>query len=589
MEETYRGKEMTEAERRRIVSNEYADFIIDYNHNYNIFKEIKDSIINPINSNYAIIHIPVGNMSVDSISKFGYYTIPSCYGLLSDSVKNADDSKDFSFFQISGNQGTSNSEINTGAGVLIGFVDTGIDYTHPAFLNSENRTRIVSIWDQSIQSEDSISSLNYGTEYTREQIDAALSSANPFALVPSKDDIGHGTMLAGLAAGSFNPSNNFAGVAQEADLVIVKLKSAKPYLMDFFEIPEDSYCYQENDIMTGVKYLDDVANALNKPLIICLGLGTSLSDHTGGRVISYLAFISTMRARSVIVAGGNEGNRGNHYHGNYQTPSTAEDVYINVGEAEKGFSMQFWGISPNYFWVDIFTPGNVFLARVPPIDNQTSLLSFEDSTITIDILLNIPYFYEQSIIFRFHNPMPGEWKLHVFGASGELAMEFHFWLPLHNFISDQTFFLKPDYFTTLTGPSNNSTIITTVAYDPDTVTLEYNSGKGFTVNGIPKPDITAPGVNVLCPLPGNQYVFGSGSSLSAAYTAGVAARVFEWSIVKENFPDINHSIMKKVMVQSAYRLPSLEYPNKEWGYGILSLDRIKVLLEGLSNIRTKSK
>lgn len=578
---------MTEAERQRIISQEYADFIIDYNHNYSIFEDVEDSTLNPINSNIAIIHTPVDNMSFNSISKYGYYSIPSCYGLLSNEVLGLNSLWNFDAMHTYENESKTSGGM-TGAGVLIGFIDTGIDYTHLAFLDAENKTRIARIWDQTIQSENPIHSANnYGTVYTREQINTALMAENPFEVVPSVDNIGHGTMLAGFATGTLNQANKIVGIAPGAELVIVKLKQAKPYLLDFFEISQNAICYQENDIMMGVKYLDDIARELKKPLIICLGLGNSLSDHAGGRTISrYLAYISSQRVRSVIVAGGNEGNRDNHFYSNYLAPSTFEDVYLKVGEGEEGFSMQFWGLSPNYFWIDLFAPGDVFLARVPPINTETTVVEYEDSTVIIDILLNIPYFYEQSIIFRFHNPKAGEWKFHVFGASGEISMEFHFWLPLHNFLSEKTAFLESDPFTTLTGPSNNTNLITTVAYNPTTVSLEYNSGKGFTVNNSAKPDVTAPGVNVVCPFPGNQYILGAGSSLSAAFTAGVAARIFEWAIVKGNFPDMNHAVMKKVMVQSAYRIPDLTYPNRDWSYGILSIDRIPVVLDELLNLKT---
>ncbi len=579
---------MTEAERNRIVSNEYADFIIDYNHNFNMFRDLADSTINPINNNYAVVHVPIEQFGVDSINKFGYYAIPSCYGLLSNEVNQQttlDKLRALSFLRPTN---TSEPDKSTGSGVLIGFIDTGIDYTHPAFLDSENKTRIVSIWDQSIQSENShLSTLNYGTEYAREQIDSALQSPDPYVVVPSKDEIGHGTMLAGYAAGSYDSMNGFVGVAPGAELAVVKIKQAKPNIMEFFEIPQNAICYQENDIIMGAKYLDEIAKTLQKPLIICLGLGTSLGDHTGGRIISrYLSLLANGMDRTVLVAGGNEGNRANHFFNNYLAPSIQEEVNLVVGEEEEGFSMQFLGISPNYFWIDIYAPGGVFLSRVPPVDNQTSVVTYEDTTVNIDILLDIPYFYEQSIIFRFHNPKHGIWKLRVMGSTEELSMEYHFWLPMHNFLSDSTYFLEPDNFTTLTDPSNNQTLITTVAYDPNLITLEYNSGKGFNVNDDPKPDITAPGVNVICPYPGNEYVIGAGSSLSAGFSAGVAARVFEWSIVQGNFPEMNHSILKKAMVQSAYRSPDLEYPNREWGYGIINLDRINVMLERLTDIKT---
>lgn len=579
-----KGYNMTETERNRIISEEYADLIVDYTYNYDKLKDLEDSTLNPINSLYSVIHVPVALFGVDSISRFGYYTIPSCYGLLSNEVN-----KTTVLNTAVGKLEELNSLNPTGRGVLIGFIDTGIDYTHPAFLDTRNHTRIASIWDQTIQSEaTTMSSLNFGTEYSRIQINEALRSPNPFDIVPSKDEIGHGTMLAGFAAGSANPLRNFVGTAPGAELAVVKLKEAKSFIKDFYEIPKEATCYQENDIILGIKYLDQVARTLSKPLIICLGVGASLGDHSGGRVISrFLSEVSTGFDRSVVVAGGNEGNRGTHYFSNYMASTNNEEVYLRVGEDTKGFSLQFLGVSPNYFWIDLYGPGNAYLSRVPPVDKQTAVINFESTTIHIDALLNIPYFYDQSIILRFHNPEPGDWKFHIYSSTQELSMNFHFWLPLHNFLSDKTFFLKPDNFTTLTDPSNNKTLISTVAYNPTNLTLEYNSGKGFNISDDPKPDLTAPGVNIVCPYPNNQYVLGAGSSLSAGFTAGVSARVFEWALVQENLPEMNHSILKKTMIQSAFRFPNIEYPNREWGYGILTLDRMKTMLEILASLNIR--
>lgn len=575
---------MTEAEREKIISDDFADFIIDYNHYNVIFDSFTDSVINTINQNYSIIHLPVQNMEFNSISKFGYYSIPSCFGLLSNTVEKVDHSSHYSTFLT---QDETDMGVKLGAGTLIGFVDTGIEYTHTAFLNEEGKTRIVSIWDQTIQSTDSYPpNLHYGTEYTREQINDAILQSNPYDYVPSKDEIGHGTMIAGFAAGSPNVSNGFTGLAPGAELVIVKLKQAKPYLREFFEIPDNIPCYQETDIIMGVKYLDEVAEKLKRPMIICIGLGTSLTDHEGGRIVSsYLASIASKPLRSVIVAGGNEGNRPNHFYGHNLVANIGEDVLLRVGHEDKGFAMQFWGLSPNYFWIDLYEPGNTLLTRVPPIDKATEQLNFMNTTIVIDVLLDLPNFYEQAIVIRFHNPLPGDWRFRVFGASTDLPMEYHFWLPIHNFLSEGTAFLKPDYYTTLTGPSNNAYVLTTVAYDAEQVAIDIESGKGFTVSNRPKPDIAAPGVNILCPFLDNTYRIGTGSSLSAAFTAGIASRIYEWAIIRENFPTMDHFIMKKVLIQSACRFPEIDYPNQEWGYGFISLDRINTVLDGLISIQ----
>ncbi len=143
-----------------------------------------------------------------------------------------------------------------GEGVIIGFIDTGIDYQHSAFLKDDKTTRILSIWDQSIDSSNHPSGFLYGTEYKSEEINDALKNEDPLSIVPSTDLIGHGTMIAGVAAGSPAPEYEFSGTAPKADLLIVKLKEAKTYLKDFYVIPRLANAYQETDILLGIKYLE---------------------------------------------------------------------------------------------------------------------------------------------------------------------------------------------------------------------------------------------------------------------------------------------------------------------------------------------
>ena len=155
-----------------------------------------------------------------------------------------------------------------GRGVLIGFIDTGIDYTNPAFRYSDGSSRIVRIWDQTIQDGTPPVGILYGADYTREQINAALLSENPYDLVPSRDMNGHGTFLAGVACGSESENGDFIGAAPQSEIIMVKLKEAKQYLRDFFFVKDGVPAYQENDIMMAVSYLNGVANILNRPLVI---------------------------------------------------------------------------------------------------------------------------------------------------------------------------------------------------------------------------------------------------------------------------------------------------------------------------------
>lgn len=567
---------MTEAERYKITSNDFADLIISNDGNLSLSEEIPNTSINIINQEFAIYHIPLEYMTLDSIYKFGYYSVPNCLGLLSDLISRPYQySKLPEFF----------TEDLKGNGVIIGFIDTGIDYLNKSFLKPDATTRILSIWDQSIDSENYPRNIFYGTAYTQEQINQALQSNDPYTIVPSRDEIGHGTLLAGVAAGTPQPEYTFQGVAPEADLAIVKLKPAKTYLKGFYAIPTDAVCFQENDIMMGVRYLDDLAKALNKPLVICLGLGTNQSDHSGSRPLTrLLESISDQYGRSIIVAAGNQGNRGAHYYGDIQAPADYDDVRLNVGEDETGFTLQFWGTSPNRFWIDLFSPNGSFLARVPPLPLRSIIINYEDTMIIADSQLKTPYATEQLIVLRFQNPLPGQWQLYVYGVTGDLPMQFHFWLPIHNFIKPGTAFLKPNNFTTITGPGNSPSMITATAYDPVNMNLYYYASKGNTVTNYPKPDISAPGVNITGPFLNNEMITTSGTSLASAYTAGISAMLMEWGVVKGNLVAMNNLLIRKVLTQSASRKPDLYYPNPDWGYGTIEVTRINRALSDILTI-----
>jgi subtilisin family serine protease len=176
----------------------------------------------------------------------GYAVLPNLFGIASDAPLEAS--------QILRLRNIPNYNLR-GRGVLIGFVDTGIDYTNPVFSYADGTTKIISIWDQSLNTDQVPDGMAYGTEFSRNQINEALKNNDPLSIVPSKDEIGHGTMLAGIAAGNEVPEKGFYGVAPDAELVIVKLKQAKANLKAFFRVPEDRLCYQENDINMGYQYL----------------------------------------------------------------------------------------------------------------------------------------------------------------------------------------------------------------------------------------------------------------------------------------------------------------------------------------------
>ena len=560
---------MNPTDRYKIISENYADIILEDGITSPNGQSLPGETTLEINNEISFAYIPVEKMTLESMNQLGYYSVPGCFGLLSEEIG-----------PYHPPERPVKLERYKGQGVLIGFVDTGIDYLHPAFKNSDNTSRIVSIWDQSLYSEDSYPSfLYYGTEFNREQINDALISEDPMSLVPVRDEIGHGTIMAGVACGNTEESIPFAGTAPEAELIIVKLKPAKAYLKNIYFIPEGVPCYQENDIIAGVEYIHRIAEALKKPVVICLGLGNNMADHAGLRVGSrFYARLGETAGQVFIAAAGNEANRRNHYYGDIPKEMSSDYVELHVGEQNPGFMIQFWGVLPNFFWVDVYLPNGDFLMRIPPIEGQTTIEERQGTMVIADTLRNIPSHHHQAIVFRFQTPIAGNWTFLVFGTIGDLARKFHFWLSLHNFLPEDTYFILPNNYTTIVGPANTTGILTVSNYDALTGDLDINSSRGFTANEYPKPDIVAPGVNMPAPFPDNGYVSATGTSIAASYTAGIAAVILQWGIVEGKAPYLNTPHIKRIFEESATRDKERSYPNEAWGYGILNIEGIAFFL-----------
>ena len=168
----------------------------------------------------------------------------------------------------------------TGRGVIIGFVDTGIDYTKSNFQNADGTSRILDIWDQTVEGPRS-PDVYYGAVYTQEDINRALRSDKPFETVPSRDEDGHGTFLASVAAGGRN--GEYVGAAPNASIIAVKLRRARPYYIRKFLLPEENpNLFEETDCLLGIKYVLDRSEELNVPVVLCIGLGSNmLFSHSG--------------------------------------------------------------------------------------------------------------------------------------------------------------------------------------------------------------------------------------------------------------------------------------------------------------------
>ena len=536
-----------------------------------------------VNDEYNIIYTPLDTVTPISLARYSYYTVPGLFSLL-----------DSSSMEASGILTTFAAPAlgNRGRGTLIGIVDTGIDYTNPLFRYQDGSTRIAGLWDQSIPTGEDVippgvpayyelSGASYGTEFTREQINQALASDSPLDLVPSTDTNGHGTFLAGIAAGGSLPEQDFTGAAPECEIIVVKLKQAKRYLREFYLVSQDADAYQENDIMMGIKYLRVTAFRLGRPLIILIALGSNLGSHEGTSPLSSVVQdASRFLGRAAVIAAGNETGRAHHHFGTIPSGQEWDDVEIRVGpeESARGFSLELWASTADTYSVGFVSPSGEIISRIPIIArNETSIpFLLEPTVITVNYQLIESGAGKQLIFMRFENPVTGIWRVRVYNTQ-YFTGEFNIWLPSEGLISDETVFLRPTPDTTITMPGNTGAPITVGAYNHLNNSIYIHSSRGFTPSGIVKPELAAPGVNVMGPAVGRRIngsipmTTRSGTSVAAAHVAGAVASLFGWGIVEGNQITMSQASVKSYLIRGAKRNPALRYPNEEWGYGALDL------------------
>ena len=553
-----------------VTSEDTADFISTYSALPEQLSAMTGiECIDFVSRQFAVLHIPMDDL--ESPMNFSYYTysaIPKLYSLLDTDSMEASGILPASRVPAFGNQGQ---------GVLIGFVDTGIDYQNPLFRKADGSSRILGIWDQTLETgaPDPVNGFQalYGTQYSKEGIDQALAAPDPLALVPSADENGHGTFLASVAAGGEDPDQDFTGAAPKASIAMVKLKPAKEYLRDFYLIREGADAYQENDIMMGVAYLLHLARRFSMPLVICLGLGTNQGSHVGKSPLGlYLDDINIYAGTAVITAAGNETGYGHHYRAVTRPEETLQTVELNVGEKDSGFSMEFWAQDVDIYRVGFISPTGEVVDPLPSSTEEENVIRFlvEQTEITVFSSIVNTATGSQMVFIRFKDPMPGIWNLTVSSALN-VTGAFHIWLPSRGFISDTTYFLRPDPDTLVTGPGNSQYALTVSAYDHTTGGIYIHSSRGFSRSGQIKPELAAPGVNITGAGLRSGFVQRSGTSAAAAHAAGAAAILLHWGILERNDPFMNTSAIKTYLIRGAKRNPALTYPNREFGYGTLDL------------------
>lgn len=437
-----------------------------------------------------------------------------------------------------------------GEGVIVGIADSGIDFTHEAFRNQDGTTRILNLWDQT---NDRV--------YNAEEINEALKSENPYESVNSVDYSGHGTHVAGIAAGNFAENkNDNLGIATKSSLVIVKMALAG-----------DRSFPRTTQLMEAVDYMIKVAESYKMPLAMNLSFGNSYGSHDGTSLLStYLDSMADGRRVSICVGAGNEGDSAGHAGGYVFEPT---DVEVQVSRFQKAFSIQLWKNFSDEFRVQIIAPSG-FIIDVTEIYNRAHKYETDETNVYVFYGTPKPYTQYQEIYFELipvsNYVKSGIWTIRL-TPENIVTGRYDMWLPEGGIVNENTSFLRPDPDITLTVPSTSSKVISVGAYNSSNDVMASFSGRGFTreTNQV-KPDIVAPGVNISSASNTGGVSVRTGTSMATPFVCGSAALMMEWGIVRGNDPFLYGQKLKSYLIKGSRKLPGFtRWPNEQAGWGAL--------------------
>lgn len=552
-----------------ISSDDYADLLIDFPLSLSE-TDMNDRCIIPIENDFSLFYQKRLSRTTFPLSRYRSVYLPDLYAPIPFRVTNNPFPRNE--LEQSGIAPVLRPPLNlSGLGTTIAVIDTGIDYANETFRNQDGSTRILAIWDQSDNTGTPPTGLSYGTLYTADMLNAALSEQNPYNVVSTRDLPGrHGTNLAAIAAGSQNTVTRFSGAAPLCTLIIVKLKPAKPYLKAYFGIDDSILCYEESDLIAALKFVSEYTSS---PLSVLLGVGTSYGNHNGSSLLErYIDRLALQTNLCIICPAGNEATAGHHYRGSFSVSSTSPiSVEFHVEEAMPGFLLQFHGSVPNRFSLSLRSPSGEELNGISYDLSRSTIYNFlySDTLLTIDSVISDPYSGEEAIYMNFKQPEIGIWKIIITPIEVYSPGYFDLWLPVSELLSGRVSFLDADPFITLTAPSMaaNCICVSAASQTPE-ISLPY-SGRGYLKNGAVKPDISAPGTEIATPF-GNV----GGTAPAAALTCGAAALFLEWAALRERLPLVNGAEVKALFIRGAQRALNLSYPNPESGYGTLDLENV---------------
>ena len=557
----------------------YISFVVAYDGD--IQKEIddiKDASIFFIDDNFAILSIKLQNYmeTIRSIKSIIYIELNGIYTLGESPVE---DSK-APIFHI-------NPSLNLrGSGVVVAIVDTGIDYLNNEFMREDETTRILRIWDQTIDSGKTPDGFISGSEYTEEDINKAIQAQkqgqNPYDIVPSKDDYGHGTKMAGIV-GARGMNREIVGVAPDCEFIIIKLQEAAKEYVDFYYAKGDKAKYRNTDIIMALKYLYELSFTLNKPMIIYLPLGSNLGDHAGASILERYVDtkISGRNSLFVVTSTGNQGNTDTHTSGRIKSNGDSQIIELNCGKEQQGLVLQIYAQRPSKIKLGILSPSGEIFENTNPRktkhilidDSPTWKFIYEGTRVQVTYDSPDEFTGDDKFVIKMEGITEGVWRF-ILTGNNIVDGKYYAWILQRELLAENTRFLNPSPYTTLTIPGTAKTIINTSYYNQNNGAIVSESGRGYTTKDYIQPIITAGGINAITTKPGGGTITMSGASVAGAILAGCCALILQWAVVDGNDPQMYATKLQAYIIRGARKREGDTYPNRQWGYGILDMQEI---------------
>ncbi|PRR81446.1 S8 family peptidase [Clostridium vincentii] len=463
----------------------------------------------------------------------------------------------------------------TGRGVNVAIIDSGIDYLSEEFMKVNGETRIEAIWDQTIISNyvGADKPVPYGTLYSKSQIQSAIQAyregRSPYEIVPSQDEIGHGTNMAGIIGGT-GKNPRLKGIVSDCDFIVVKLIRDFSFENQFnIKIP----VFNITTIFTALEFLYRYSRSNLKPMVIYFPLGSTLGSHKGNGILEqYIESICRNSGIAFVTGAGNERALGEHSSGSMTEVGQIRVMELDVSPEQNDLWVEIWVDVPNIMSLNIISPSGEDSGLVRPLVNtvETFTFLFEKTNIRVNYFLPEEISGDEFIRIRFYNIQEGIWQLRL-TANSVSEGGYNAWIPQSGITVGGTRFIPADPYGTTTNPSNSDYIITIAAYNQNNNNILNYSGMAFLnfyINGI---DVAAGGVNALTVAPGNRESIVNGTSVSAAIGAGACAMLFEWGIVNGNNPYMYSQTLKTYLARGTIKRSGDTYPNPQWGYGILNI------------------